>query len=97
VVVLPIKPRRLNLLQMTTQTPDHQIQKSIRRRIRSTKRLNQRKRKMKKRVKRKKRRERERKKSKLRRRVMVLRGMNLKKNEVDIFKSSLFLGNNNFF
>ena len=52
---------------------------------------------MKKMVKRKKRREGERKKSKLRRRVMVLREMNLKKNEVDIFKSSLFLGNNNFF
>jgi len=93
VVVLPIKLKRLNLLQMMTHIQDHQIQKSIRKRIRLTKRLNQRKRKMKKRVKRKKRREGERKRSQLRRRVMVLRETSLTKNEEDIFNSLLFFGN----
>jgi len=96
VVVLLIKPRRHCLLQMMIQTQHHQILKRIRRRIRLTKRLNQkRRRRMKKKLKRKKRRKRERKRSQLKRKVTVLREMSLRRNEVDIFKTTLFLGNIN--
>jgi len=89
VVALPIKLKRLKL-QKKIQT--HQIQKRTRKKIRLKKKN---KKKMKKKVKRKKRRKREEKESHLRWKMMVLRKMSLKKNEMDIFNFFCFLVNVN--
>jgi hypothetical protein len=95
VVVHPIKLKRLNILQKKIRTQHHQIQKRTRKKIGLKKKKNKMKKKMKKKVKRKKRRKREEEGSQLRKKMMVLRKMSLKKNEMDKFKSACFLVNMN--